>query len=68
MPGEGLPECLTWRCSLKLVEEQFEVADDHELPDPALLDPAGLRHLDVSLVGCSNAPGRVDTQWTFGWK
>ena len=48
-----------------VVEEQFEVAHDDELADPALLDAARLRDLDVALVCRPDAAGWVDAQRPF---
>lgn len=43
-----------------VVEEELEVADDDELPEPALLDAAGLRHLHVSFVGRPDPSSWID--------
>jgi hypothetical protein len=55
-----------WRGGLELVEEELEVADDDELSHPALLDAAGLGHLDVALVGGADAARGVDPQRPLG--
>ena len=63
--GEAGVAGLTWRGRLKLVEEEFEVTDDDELARPALLDPAGLGHLDVAFVRSPDPAGWVDAQRTL---
>ncbi len=49
----------------QVVEEEFEVADDDELTDPALLHAAGLGYSDVALVSGADASRRVDAQRPF---
>jgi len=46
-----------------VVQEQFEIANDDELPHPALLYPAALRNFHVTFIGCSDSPRRVNAQW-----
>lgn len=48
-----------------VVQEEFKVANDDKLTEPAFLDAAGLGHFDVALVGRSNAAGRIDAQRSF---
>lgn len=36
-----------------VVEEQFKVAHDHELPHPTLLHATGLRHLQINTIAIS---------------
>ena len=51
-----------------IVEEEFKVANDDELSEPAFLNAARFRYFDVTFVGRPDTSGRIDAQWPFSCK
>ena len=51
---------------LKLVQKQFEVANNHKLPLPAFLDPSRLGDFDVPLIRGADTLGGVYPERSLG--
>ena len=51
---------------MKLVKEKFEVTNNHKLSLPPFLDSSWLGNFDITLIGCSNSPGWINTQRPLG--
>ena len=56
---------LTWSSSLKLIQEEFEIADDHELTDPAFFHASWFGNLYIPFVGGANSSCWIDAQRPF---
>lgn len=60
----GTVRRLTAATGRDVEEEDLEVADDHELLNPALPDASRSRHLHHALVRSAHALRRVDADWS----
>ena len=59
---------LTWSSSLKLIQEKFEIAHDHKLPDPAFFDASWFGNLHIPFVCGAYSSCWINAQRPFSWK
>ena len=53
---------------MKLIEKEFEVANNNKLANPALADAPWFGDFDVAFVSSANASCWINAQWSFGCK